>query len=1191
MSATATGTVSSSPKPKPVTPRRRRWLLLLIAAGGLLGGVVAAAPSIVAEVPELRQEVVRFLLPGFEGHVEFGKVSLGWNSPIRCTNVVVHDSAGDKFLEVGGLVSESTLWELLRDYQHAGRFTAEHPTLTLALRADGSNVEDALAPLLAGEGESDPIGFIVEVREGTVVVTDVEANHNVQWDHVDFTWEQPFDPAAPRKAEFYLQVLDDTPNSLRGTYSSQVAEGSVDSSSRLTLKAQAFPLEAVQAVVRRVRSDVRLSGLLTSDLQGGWNSGEQRFVTAFAGLLQLRDARLTLPGINSHDTLQLAVLDASGAVEYDNGVLQLDGVKVTSDLGQLDGNGTVNLQVLQETGSLAERWQRALATDEFHCQGELDLARWATTLPETLKIRNQARLESGKIRWNLQGRPQSEKQTTLWSGDLNLDQLAGTFDGQPVKWGQPLTLEFQMQQTPGGLTVDRLACESTFLQVLGKGDARQATLTARCDLDQFARELSQVVDFGKLRVAGMLNADARYAVHDDGSMSGTGHLLVEEFQLVIPGQRPWHEKRLTIDLTARGTARNGKPEQITAGELNLTSGTDTLRGKLLEPVSLTAAAATWPINLNVAGELATWLPRLEPWLTLPGYDLTGTVAAGGALRVSEEELVTPQFDVDIARFRLQGPSLSIDEPQVQVRLAGQWNIRQVSGEAATATLACQSIALRGTNLKWHSEPAGLPTVTGELAVRSDLGKLGRWWKTGPNESPYSLSGMAEGQLDLAQRDQVCEARWNLGIQGLAAVERAVNGAPAVNRWAEDRMSLAGQATYDRQKDLLTLTQADVGAQGLVVHARGTVSDLSGRRMTDLSGQLEYDLAQLVDRFRGYLGKNVQMTGRQSRPFSLKGPLASLTASPSSPALPGQPQTTPSATAPAAAGVPLDEMTAQAAIAWTSANFYGLTASEGEVAGQLAKGVVQFKPFDLAVSEGRVRLEPRLQLQPGPALLFLNQGLAIDKVRLSPELCENWLKFVAPLVAEATQADGRFSVTLTGGNVPLALPRQADIGGQVTIHTAQVRPGPLAQQFVGIAENITAIVERRPAKTIDTSKAVLTIENQAIEFRVLDGRVHHRNLSFRVGDVVLRTKGSVGFDETLQLVVEVPIQDQWIEREKALSGLKGQVVQVPITGTFQQPQVDPRSLGDLARKLGGAAVEGAIKNELQKQLDKLFRRKD
>ena len=112
--------------------------------------------------------------------------------------------------------------------------------------------------------------------------------------------------------------------------------------------------------------------------------------------------------------------------------------------------------------------------------------------------------------------------------------------------------------------------------------------------------------------------------------------------------------------------------------------------------------------------------------------------------------------------------------------------------------------------------------------------------------------------------------------------------------------------------------------------------------------------------------------------------------------------------------------------------------------------------------------------------------------------------------------------------------------------------------------------------------------RAIDIQVSDGRVYHRNLEFLIDDVPVRSQGSVGFDETLALEIEVPIQAKWVGDKPALRGLVGQMIRIPVQGTFAQPKVDERAIGAFLGQAAHAAAGGLLGDELNKALDKLLK---
>lgn len=116
---------------------------------------------------------------------------------------------------------------------------------------------------------------------------------------------------------------------------------------------------------------------------------------------------------------------------------------------------------------------------------------------------------------------------------------------------------------------------------------------------------------------------------------------------------------------------------------------------------------------------------------------------------------------------------------------------------------------------------------------------------------------------------------------------------------------------------------------------------------------------------------------------------------------------------------------------------------------------------------------------------------------------------------------------------------------------------------------------------------MTLPEQQVPFRLSNGRVIHEGLTLVTKEATLKTRGSVGLDESLDLIVEVPIRDEWVAQNKSLSSLRSQSLQIPVRGSLTRPQLDARVLETLAREAFTAPVENLLQKELQKRLDKGF----
>jgi hypothetical protein len=82
-------------------------------------------------------------------------------------------------------------------------------------------------------------------------------------------------------------------------------------------------------------------------------------------------------------------------------------------------------------------------------------------------------------------------------------------------------------------------------------------------------------------------------------------------------------------------------------------------------------------------------------------------------------------------------------------------------------------------------------------------------------------------------------------------------------------------------------------------------------------------------------------------------------------------------------------------------------------------------------------------------------------------------------------------------------------------------------------------------------------------------------------MIVRTEGSVGLDESLDIVATVFFSDQLVSRFPVLGQFQERPLQIPIQGTLRKPAVDPRTKAGLVQKLVPNAVQGIIQRFQQR----------
>ncbi len=197
--------------------------------------------------------------------------------------------------------------------------------------------------------------------------------------------------------------------------------------------------------------------------------------------------------------------------------------------------------------------------------------------------------------------------------------------------------------------------------------------------------------------------------------------------------------------------------------------------------------------------------------------------------------------------------------------------------------------------------------------------------------------------------------------------------------------------------------------------------------------------------------------------------------------------------------------------------------------------------------GNINFLGRIESPAGPQgpapQLRVKKCKLLDRTELTPGLCNDVLQYVLPPLAGATSPEGSVSIDLKDGAIPLEQPRKLKLAGAVTIHDVAVGPGALTQSLTDLLATLQAPTRFQLA------------DNSVVQFAIADERVTHSGLEFGIPQVRVRTEGSVGFDQTLDVVAEVVLALGENEKRTVLSALGNQNLRVPIRGTFAAPQVE------------------------------------
>jgi len=1175
---------------------RFRWLLLLV----LLGVAVWFVPHIVTR-PTVLNKILAQAAPELVGRLSYDQASAGWLAPIQFRNVTVLDLQDQPLFEAAEITTERSLLGLITNRTHAGKVALRQPRVLLTIGPDGTNLQELLDAIsspseeeASEESTSPPTGIAIEIVDGQVVCRDLI--HATEYRIDDLDLQLDYAGAADRPTTIELAALTAAaPTAGRANISAQWQPAGQEladllGTGDLRFEIDDFPLGLLEPIFRQLGTDLQANGLASGTLLGRWNTTPQGLGGHLKGELGIANLVCASPSYLGTDQIRAAKTEVHIETELANNVLDVRGLNVNSDFGHAEIVGVVPLdELLKENG--VNIWKTIAQIDSLRWTGTMDLVRLSKTLPTTLHIREGTELTDGQITWELTSDGSVEAKNIR--AIVQTAQLSGLSDGQSISWSTPIQVSLQGVVSPRGLEIRELSGQSGFLQLRGTGTPTAGNIALNANLRDLSDQIGQIVDFGNYQLDGSLESQIVWQQDEAGALQTKADLVLTQLQVISPQTTPWREERLEISVTAQAMVLEDQISRIDVARVELNAQQDQLDVVLVEPLVDLADDPRGTVSIRIRGDAQSWMSRLGPWLPLADWTVQGSVDAETTATVSANFVSANELRIEMSDLQAKGPGYLLVEPAIKIEGQAQWDQTRRHLDVPWFTLASSTLALR-------AEPVELTmgetfSADGRVAFRGDL--LGLWQLTQqPHLEAFRRpTGQIKGKIQFTTDQDVIQFNGSSTVDNLVyevrasgknpiAIMTVAGKSPWAPMWRESAVKLTSQGTYDVGQEQLDLHDLLVESDSLSIQARGRIAGLLSNPHADLGGQLHYDLALAADKLKSQIGNTIRVSGRQSQPFSIRGPLklSSVRVQPTAtnPIAPINLQTTQTVS---------DELTADLTVGWDALKVLGIDIGPSQLSAQLLQGVISTTPVEFNVSGGRLLMSPRLDLNSTPKLLTLDGQSRADNIQITPEMSQAWLQYIAPWVAGAAVADGRLSVQLDRAVVPVDNPATGTVKGTLTIHQARIQPGPLAQQFIQITQQITQLlqIEGGLAARLRSDDIWLEISENRADFMMADGRVHHENLQFHVGEVTVRSSGWVGIDQTMGLVASIPIEDDWVDRRPELAGLRGQSIQIPISGTVTEPRLDQSAVTQISSQLIGGAAQGFLNTEIQKGLQKLF----
>jgi|GEM_PF-4135722 len=1162
-------------------PKKRRGLFFwgLVALIVILL-VVLLAPTIVTRT-FAREYLLAKAIPADAASVSVQKMNAGWFTSVQIEGLQVLDAAGKPLIDVAKASCDRTLLELAKDHTDLGSIVVDSPTVHLSLRPDGSNLEDTIAKLAEEfatqttdetETETTMVAAAIQVNDAQILAT--EEATGAQWALQQLNATASLPKAA--SADWVVKAdgnLNGKPFAIETVTPMGLATEAwpLGPTGNVKIVANQLPLDPLRyAALRSGQPIEQLTGFFSANAAASWTptadgGAKQNLPKLEAkGAVRADHLQLAAESLIGKDVLQLAGLQLDLNAQLENDVLNLQQCALQSDFGRANLQTAMSLSHLSDPNAIVQ----AIRKQQLQTSGQIDVAAVTRTLPNTLKINDDVQVANGQLVWNIQSVPNHDQQgQTRWAGKVETKEVQILRDGKPIEWEFPLTIDFAVLDGQE-VEVENVLAESDFFKLSGHGKLREGSVQANANLERLVYEIGQVVDLGGLYVNGGMQSVVEWNETQPNQLRLKSQTLVNDFVMAQKEQLVCQEKKLVAVVDTTATLDQQTVASLDSGRLEVISGGDELVAELQSSVAKPSAESTWPVLCRVKGGIDTWFARAKTVGVGQGWQAAGTIDATTLVHGNQRGVAVQQLTVDARNVQVAGEGLRMQEPVIQVKSAGTVDLATFACRFPNTTLVSQTVAVSANNLSVDMEPHFV--VAGDVGYRANIERL-MSAVSDPATVTTRVAGEATGRLHLEAKEQTTTFQLTGDVADLLVEDLATNANTTTEIgerkpiWQESKVSIETAGTYDAVQDQLKLDVARVVGKVVNLVAQGSATQLTANPVVEVSGEYGYQLEGLVAIFREMIGSDIQLMGNQTQRFALQGPLF--------PAANGK-------------GLVSNELMAQAGVGWDSANVYSTPLGPAQVDAQLQQGQLRTSPLQLAIGEGQVNVAPTVHLNTDPMWMVLAPATDVDHVKITPEMTKTWMKYVAPLLADATNAEGAFSVNLSRAEIPLVDPMQSTIDGQFIVHGGALGPGPLATQFIELATQIKRLTGQGQSSVAKTTGTWVELGEQNVTFQVAENRVYHENFEMQIDGVPIRTRGSVGMlDESIRVMAEVPIMDEWIAKTPALAGLKGQVISIPVGGTTSKPQLDRQALAQATRQIAQQAATGAIRNEVGKQLQK------
>ncbi|MBT6460793.1 MAG: hypothetical protein HOK57_13395, partial [Planctomycetaceae bacterium] len=921
-----------------------------------------------------------------------------------------------------------------------------------------------------------------------------------------------------------------------------------------------------------------------------------------------------------------------------------------TNLGYLEATGTIRAPSIRSFGSniALPGWHflEAVQADNFEAQASLDIPSVLNAFPGIHLLRPDVQLTEGKVDIVIKSQEKESSRQVYFKSEL--DHVSAMRGEEKVEWNTPWSAWVYARQPFGGeLRLEEAGLSSAFADISMNGLADTIETTWRIDLGRIFQKVNTLVDFQSDGEEQSLEGISRGQCRVDkfperGSTKVTTSLSVENLCWTIGNRVIWKDHLVAADFDTSWVETPAAISLETAG-LKVESGSDSLVVALANECRIARdwKKALWlnrptpgedehaSFDCHMSGNLVTWQQRILGLGTAVGFQprwsklpVAGNFESSWTLGCVGQQFQITKATGHIEQFSLHSGKHHIEEPRVVIAAVGSINPTRGIIKLSSAEVLSSTVSLRTNGLQLSSKSSTtqplidsiFDSVQGQLQWQVDLTRLDKWLAEGMTSE---AAGRLWGTVDLLETPSginllMTTTGSQLALSPASTKTSATANATSSPVWIEPQVNglldVTRPVVNQVGLDQLKINRLKIESSTMSVVATGSMRDLSGQREVELGGTILTNWQQLVRLLSPSSGTMLKLTGGGPQPFTVRGsfgPVQGKSAAGDSVTLPLPDQwrsPTQESNLPRQQYIALPlqqqqqgiheglakwlpQIRAETTLSWQSGQIADFPLGPGTLPIQLVEGQLAFGPFAIPVSGGTVRGSPWIQLFPPPGEVVLPPGRLVERVALTPPLCDQWLSWLSPIMRSSTEAQGFLTVDTSGGQLPLSSPLNGRFDGQLWLEQFSVTPGDMAGPLIKLLAKLQSVVDPRFA--FGDQVVFLRARPDPVHVWISEGRVHHENLVLDMGQLSVRSKGSMGQDGSLLMQIEVAFRGDIAGATPVVAQLLRTPFVIPLRGTVQRPQFDATALDTILTRIMQNTADAVLRDGIGRGLEALF----